>query len=214
MTLENGLSISQVIVFDVNGISIFSKSFRESNIDHALLSAFFSAIRQFSASMVRGEIEGIKIGNIHLNFKLLPIGSDNLIFLMVSNGYSSNDADRIADKFAENFAIEFEQFLESRSITFSNFEANPNRYMEGFRKYYSPICDEVVREVTQIDTISLDIPVKVDRDVLKFLYDIILLNPSLAKLYEHGSTDLLIEIIQTYVHSDRFRKDIEEKYLK
>lgn len=209
---ENGLLINQIIVFNANGITIFTKNFRDSEIDSLLLSAFFSAIRQFAANMSDEEIEGIKIGGTTLDFKILPMENIHYIFVMVSRGFGTSDSDQIADKFAESFAINFDTFLEERDITYAQFEKNPNKYLEAFDRYYSSMCDEILKDVTDVDSITLDMPIKVPRDNLKMLYDFLVANPSLESLYHQGTLDMLIETIHDYIHSAQFKKDIKAKY--
>lgn len=211
---EIGLFIYQVIVFDTNGISIFSKSFNEIELDHALLSAFFSAIRQFAANMITGEVEGIKIGIFNLNFKVLPMEDDALVFVMISSGYSSNDADNIADRFAEHFAINFESFLQDRDATYENFKKNPNQFLNKLDRYYSPLCEEMKKKLISLEPVSLDLPIRVPRDILSLLYDIMRLNPQLGKIYQQGTIDILIESIQNYIHSSEFKNMLEAKYLR
>ncbi|MHA1793828.1 MAG: hypothetical protein ACTSVI_14385 [Promethearchaeota archaeon] len=207
------ISINQVIVYNINGITIFSKYFQESEIDHSLLSAFFSAIRQFAATMVSGEIEGIKIGKYNLNFKILPMEPENFILVMISHGYSNNDADQIAEKIAEDFSINFENFLQDKNMTLLDFEKNPNLYIESLERYYSPLCEEIVKNVTSIESLSLEISVKVPHDILLLLYDVLALKPALSKIYQ-GTRDLLVEIIQTYLRSDEIKEDIEKRYVR
>ncbi|MHA1681834.1 MAG: hypothetical protein ACTSUE_12560 [Promethearchaeota archaeon] len=207
-----GLVINQIIVFDVNGISIFSKSFKDVGIDHALLSAFFSAMRQFAQNIISGEIEGVKIGRASLNFKLLPMEDDTLMFVMISSGFSSTDADAISDKFAEDFAINFEVFLHEQKTTYFHFKKNPNKFLDALGRFYSPICDEVAKKITIDGSISVELPLKVPADTLSRIYDILTKNPSLDEMYPNGSLDVLTEIIQTYIHSERLLDDLERKY--
>ncbi|MBN2151313.1 MAG: hypothetical protein JW839_07710 [Candidatus Lokiarchaeota archaeon] len=206
-----GLSIDQVVVFDTNGISVFIKEFKQSQLDQNLLAAFFSAIRQFASHMMQGEIQGIKIGNVLLNFKVIPIEDENFIFLMVSTGFSEAWASEIADKMAENFAIHLENYLVENKIDFTDFRAKMHVYSPAFMEYYTPLCEELVKDVNKFDTLSLDLPVKVPITLLMFIYDFLSAKPELEKAYEHGGMDVLLEAIQNYVFSDRVKKDVAQK---
>ncbi|NMC04003.1 MAG: hypothetical protein GYA24_02265 [Candidatus Lokiarchaeota archaeon] len=209
---EIGLSIDQVVVFDANGISIFLKQFKESQLDQNLLAAFFSAIRQFASHMMQGEIQGIKIGNVLLNFKILPFENENFVFLMVSSGFSETWASEIADKLAENFAIHLENYLVENKIDFTDFRAKMHVYTPSFMTYYTPLCEELVKDVNKLDTISLDLPIKVPSTLLMFIYDFIAARPDLQKTYENGGMDILVEAIQNYVFSDRVKRDVAQKF--
>jgi hypothetical protein len=208
---EIGLSIDQISVFDANGISIFLKQFKETQLDQNLLSAFFSAIRQFASHMMEGEIQGIKIGSILLNFKILPLENENFVFLMISTGFSEAWASEIADKMAENFAIHLENFLVENKIDFTDFRAKMHVYTPAFMTYYTPLCDELVKDVNKFDTLSLDLPIKVPSTLLMFIYDLLTAKPGLEKLYENGGIDVLVEAIQNYVFSDRVKRDVAQK---
>ncbi|HME52733.1 MAG TPA: hypothetical protein VKM55_10985 [Candidatus Lokiarchaeia archaeon] len=205
---EIGLSIEQVTVFDQNGISIFSQLFKENQMDQNLLAAFFSAIRQFGTHMLQGEIQGIKIGNVMLDFKIIPVENESLVFLMISSGFSENWASEIADKIAENFAIQFENFLAEKNIDYSGFRSKMYDFQQDFFTYYSTLCEEMVKEVNKLDTVSLDLPIKVPSTLLMFIYDLLAVKPEKEKLYEHGAIDVLVENIQNYVFSDKIKKDI------
>jgi len=207
-----GLSIDQVVVFDANGIALFIKQFKESKVDQNLLAAFFSAIRQFAAHMMQGEIQGIKIGNVLLNFKIIPIEKENLVFLMVSTGFSEAGASDIADKMAEDFAIHLENYLVENKIDFTDFRMKMHVYSPAFMEYYTPFCEERVKDVNKFDTISLDLPIKVPITLLMFIYDFLSARPNLAKAYENGGIDILLEAIQNYVSSDRVKKDVAQKF--
>jgi hypothetical protein len=206
-----GLSIEQVTVFDQNGINFFTKMFMETQMDQNLLSAFFSAIRQFGVHMLQGEIQGIKIGNVMLDFKMIPVENENLVFLMISTGFSENWASEIADKIAENFAIHFENFLSEKHIDFTDFRAKMYEYQPEFFGYYASLCEEMVKDVDKLDTVSLDLPIKVSSTLLMFIYDLLDASPEKKALYEHGPIDVLMESIQNYVYSDKIKKDIAMK---
>lgn len=209
---EIGLSIEQVTVFDQNGISIFTQLFKESQIDQSLLAAFFSAIRQFGAHMMQGEIQGIKIGNVMLNFKVIPVENENLVFLMMSTGFSEAWASEIADKISEDFAIKFENYLAEKKIDFTDFRAKMYEYQPDFSAYYSTLCEDMIKDVNKLDAVSLDLPIKIPSTLLVFIYDLLSSSPDKEKLYEHGSIDVLVENIQNYVFSDRIKKDILTKF--
>lgn len=177
-------------------------------MDQNLLAAFFSAIRQFGTHMLQGEIQGIKIGNVMLDFKIIPVENESLVFLMISSGFSENWASEIADKIAENFAIQFENFLAEKNIDYSGFRSKMYDFQQDFFTYYSTLCEEMVKEVNKLDTVSLDLPIKVPSTLLMFIYDLLAVKPEKEKLYEHGAIDVLVENIQNYVFSDKIKKDI------
>lgn len=210
-----GLSIDQVNVFDTNGISIFSRIIKkdQSEIDHMLLSAFFSAIRQFAQNMIRGaEIDGIKIGSMLLNFKLLSFDEGvELIFMMVSRGYSESMANDIADDISENFAINLDQYLQNRKMTLTQFLSNINTHAHDFSNYYGPLCEENVKQSILRDSVSVNFMLQIPTDLMFFLYNVILSKPSLIKLYERGTIDLLVETIKDFVLSDQFKEAVKKK---
>nr|MDO8111362.1 hypothetical protein [Candidatus Sigynarchaeota archaeon] len=206
-----GLSIDQITVFDANGISIFSKLFKETKLDQNLLAAFFSAIRQFAAHMMQGEIQGIKIGSVMLNFKILPLESENFVFLMISSGFSESWASEIAEKISENYAIHFENFLAEKKLDFTDFRNKMHEYQPQFTEYYTPLCEEMVKDVNKFDTLSLDLPIKVPSTLLMFIYDLLAAKPELEKLYENGGIEVLLENIETYVFSEKIKRDIAQK---
>ena len=208
---EIGLSIEQITVFDQNGITIFMQLFKESQMDQNLLAAFFSAIRQFGVHMMQGEIQGIKIGNAMLDFKMIPVENENLVFLMVSTGFSEAWASEIADKISENFAIQFENFLAEKNIDFTDFKSKMHEYQPEFNAFYSTLCEEMVKDVDKLDTVSLDLPIKVPSTLLMFIFDLLEASPEKKNLYEHGPIDVLVENIENYVFSDRIKKDITLK---
>jgi hypothetical protein len=210
-----GISINQITVFDANGITIFTKNYKQAALDHALVAAFFSAVRQFAANMMKGEIQGIKIGSVMLNFKLLPHDQDEgnaFIFLMVSEGFSEASAAEIADNFAETFAIHFDEFLQEKGATFAEFQDSIYHYLNDFGVYFEPTCDEMVSKQQEFETISLDLPIKVPSSLLTQIYDILNKNPTLQSIYENGSIDVLVEFIQNYIYSSRIAEDIAKKY--
>lgn len=209
-----GLAIDQITVFDANGISVFSKNFNEAPIDHSLLAAFFSAIRQFASHMIHGEIQGIKIGSVMLNFKILPREQegDNMIFMMLSTGFSESSSSEIAEGLSEEFAIKFEEFLQDHGITLHEFQNKIHKWLDEFSEFFMPVCENLVEDVMKFESISLDLPIKVPTGVLKALYDILSEKPLLNELYEHGPLDMIIEMLQNYIYSSKFKEDLEDKY--
>nr|MDO8119089.1 hypothetical protein [Candidatus Sigynarchaeota archaeon] len=208
-----GMAIDQINVFDVNGNTVFFRLYREdTQVDQTLMSAFFSAVRQFAAHVMEGEIQGIKIGAVMLNFKLLALENDNLVFLVISNGFSESSASEITENLAEHFAIQLDNFIQEKGVTFTQFKDDINMYRDEFDAYFSPACDGLIQQTTAVDSVSLDLPVKVPNTLLKKIYDILLKNPALNDVYENGAIDIIVEALQNYIFSDRFLKDLKDKY--
>ncbi|MHA1716579.1 MAG: hypothetical protein ACTSXP_13130, partial [Promethearchaeota archaeon] len=163
--------------------------------------------------MIKGEIEGIKIGHFLLNFKLLPIEGSNLIFLVVSRGFSDASANHMAERLAEDFSINFENFLQQKNITLEEFQRKYNFYRRELTDFYSPLCEQAVNDlVHKQDAVFLDVTVRVPLDLLKYIYDLISKNPSLGKLYKNGSIDVIVENIQNYIYSHDFKEILNRKY--
>ncbi len=208
-----GMAIDQINVFDVNGITVFFRLYTpDTQVDQTLMSAFFSAVRQFAAHVMEGEIQGIKIGSVMLNFKLLAFEEENLVFLVISNGFSETSASEITENLAEHFAIHLDHFIQEKSVTFTRFKDDINMYRDEFDAYFSPVCDGLIQQTTAVDTVSLDLPIKVPSPVLKTIYEILRKNPALNDVYENGAMDIIVEALQNYIFSEKLIKDLKEKY--
>lgn len=212
MAKSMGMSIDQINVFDVNGLSIYSRIYKDVQVDQSLIAAFFSAIRQFAAHMMEGEIQGIKIGTLLLNFKVIPVENDSVVFLMISSGFSESTASEIADKLSETFAISFENFMLESGISYDKFKHHNYEHVLEFSNAFTQACDELVDDLSSGLELSLDLPIKIPSTVLKHVYEILQKKPALNDLYDHGMLDLLIETIQNYVFSGRITEDMDAKF--
>lgn len=190
------MGILSLLIANENGFPLYSKNLSDREIDDSLFVAFFSALRMFATSFLRGdgELKSMRIGSYQFHFNTTEFEElGRLDLLMISEGLDPSTAEMIISEIGEKFAI----FLEEKNINLSETTRDGVHLQ---LKEFDPVLMQISNSCQNGETVALDIRWNIPKKDFNLVKAMFSIKKSFAAIYDNNETLFFEQLLTEFTN--------------